>query len=295
MVNEKRAGELVVCVGAQKAATSTLHALLKNHPQVAVPKIKETGFFFRDAMYSKGFDWYLNEFFQIGDSSMLFEADPNYMCFPVCLDRLKQCDRVTNIVVMLRDPVARMVSSFMMMQRYELERLSFEEAINAESKRIHQGLMERETFNYIERSTYAPQIRNVLDRFAREQVLFIKFEDFVRDQEKEFMKVQAWLGLEVKQVTEQRENESFSVKSGVVNRLIRSPELKWLRSLAFKIFGRGTSELVRDNLEKLNRNSGSQQPPNISPQMRSELNAMFYNDIKETERLTGLNLTDWCK
>ena len=295
MQNEKRLGELVVCVGAQKAATSSLHSLLMKHPQVAVPKIKETGFFFRDDMYAMGVDWYLSEFFQSASAQILFEADPNYMCFPICLDRLKKCGQVKRIIVMLRDPVARMISSYMMMQRYELEKLSFEEAIRVESKRILQGPMERETFNYGERSTYAPQIRNVLDRFSRENVLFIKFEDFVKDQQKEFEKVQTWLGLEIKHIPTQKENESFSVKSRLVNRLIRSQEFKWFRSLAFKMFGKAVTESIKNYITRLNRNAKAQRRPYISVKMRSELNTMFYDDIKETEYLTGLDLSDWCK
>ena len=285
--------DIVVCVGAQKAATSSLHSLMAQHSQVSVTNIKETGFFFRDELYLKGFDWYLKSYFSdaVG-KKVLFEADPNYMCFPVCLDRLRECGAVSKVIVMLRNPVERLISSYMMMQRYELEDLSFEDAIRTESQRIKKGVMERETFNYIERSMYAKQIEAIFKRFSKEQVLFILFEDFVKNQEKEFSRVQSWLGLSIENCEVKKENASFSIKSRMLNRILLAKDFRWLRVSASKLLGNKAAD-VKALVKKLNQQKKPQTRPTNSKDFEAQLYAMFQDDIMETERLTGLDLSGW--
>lgn len=288
--------ELVVCLGAQKAATSTLHSLMAKHSQVAVTNIKETGFFFRDELYEKGYGWYRDEFFEDKEEvKLFFEADPNYMCFPTCIDRLKQCGDVSKVIVMLRNPIDRLISSYMMMQRYELEHLSLEEAIHLEPERIKKGVMERETFNYVERSLYARQIKDVFDRFSKDQVYFIVFEDFVKNQTEEFRELQEWLGLDVENFEPKRENASFAIKSSLLNKLILSQSFKWVRSVALKLLGNNMAYSVRNWVKRLNSTNHKQVSPELSEGFKRELHALFYQDILETEKLTGLNLSAWIK
>ena len=52
-----------LCVGAQKAGTSTLHDILIQHPDVFLPATKETCFFRDDDKYAAGLEYYEKEFF----------------------------------------------------------------------------------------------------------------------------------------------------------------------------------------------------------------------------------------
>jgi len=53
-----------LCVGAQKAGTTTLYEILKQHPDIFLPKkIKETKFFVFEEKYQKGKAWYESAFF----------------------------------------------------------------------------------------------------------------------------------------------------------------------------------------------------------------------------------------
>ena len=49
-----------LCVGAQKAGTTTLHRLLGYHPRLYLPYQKEIHFF--SLHYAKGLDWYGKHF-----------------------------------------------------------------------------------------------------------------------------------------------------------------------------------------------------------------------------------------
>ena len=47
-----------ICLGAQKAGTTTLHDILRQHPQIFLPYNKEAPFFCEDEAYSKGMEWW---------------------------------------------------------------------------------------------------------------------------------------------------------------------------------------------------------------------------------------------
>ena len=52
-----------VCVGFPKCATTTLDAILRQHPEIALPCHKETLFFERNDLYDKGLEWYEKRYF----------------------------------------------------------------------------------------------------------------------------------------------------------------------------------------------------------------------------------------
>ena len=41
-------------IGAQKSGTTTVHNLLSPHPEISLPKIKETHYFSNEFLYKKG-------------------------------------------------------------------------------------------------------------------------------------------------------------------------------------------------------------------------------------------------
>ena len=51
-----------VIVGAMRAGTTTLHALLAEHPQITMSRDKETDFFIAEKNYSRGLCWYEAQF-----------------------------------------------------------------------------------------------------------------------------------------------------------------------------------------------------------------------------------------
>ena len=51
-----------VIVGAMRAGTTTLHALLADHPQISMSRDKETDFFIAERNHSRGLGWYEAQF-----------------------------------------------------------------------------------------------------------------------------------------------------------------------------------------------------------------------------------------
>lgn len=150
----------MVCVGAVKAATTSLHTLFSKHFQVCVSDQKEIGFFFNDELYANGYDWYLNRYFpkKDNDRRFLFEADPNYMYVDRCMGRIAQCNPSAKIIVMLLHLVDRAYSQYSMIKKWGFETLSFGGVCAVEHTRISESEWNCGHYGYLDRSRYSKQI-----------------------------------------------------------------------------------------------------------------------------------------
>lgn len=170
-------------VGAQKSATTSLHHYLTLHPEIFLPQIKETKFFVDEQRYAQGIGHYLDHFTGVGDQQRLGEIDPDYMYFSEAVSRIRHhfADAPPKIVFLLRDPVKRAFSHYLMTYRRGFEPLSFEQAIEAESARLQRGgFFERMHYSYLDRGFYARQIDCYLDAFGPEQIQVLFTENLNR-------------------------------------------------------------------------------------------------------------------
>ena len=171
-------------VGAQKSATTSLHQYLSGHPDIFLPPQKETHFFIEDARYELGIDHYEREYFSgwSGERS-IGEIDPDYMYFQETLPRmLRHFDPPTlSFIFILRNPVERAFSHYLMTYRRGLEPLSFEEAIEREPERVGTDFHSREHYSYVGRGFYHRQITRYLDHVDRDRILVLLTDDLKRD------------------------------------------------------------------------------------------------------------------
>lgn len=111
-------------IGAQKAGTTWLSAMLAQHPEIGVAIRKEVHFFDHPEFFSRGIDWYSKQF-PTGDFPLLGEFTPNYfwtfgsggetghggMALPQNI--LESLDHeALKLVCLLRNPVDRAVSAY---------------------------------------------------------------------------------------------------------------------------------------------------------------------------------------
>jgi len=76
-------------VGAQKSATTSLHFYLAGHPDIFLPKEKESKFFVNDERYILGIKYYENNYFcDWNGQKIVGEVDPDYMYFEVAVERI---------------------------------------------------------------------------------------------------------------------------------------------------------------------------------------------------------------
>ncbi len=166
------------CVGTQKAGTSTLFNILRQHPQIYLPEQKETHFFYSDHNYSSGLNWYHSNFYSdVTKEKIIGDFTPEYMFWENVPKRIHDSlGTDLKFLFVLRHPVDRAYSHYLMTQRRGLEKYDFQDAILLEPKRIAKGLFERNTYSYLSRSQYFQQIENFTKYFPRDCFHFIIFE-----------------------------------------------------------------------------------------------------------------------
>jgi hypothetical protein len=181
-------------LGAQKAGTTTLYDNLVRHPQVLPCDIKEVHYF--DVNYFRGPNWYRSHFplkSKMRPGMITGEGSPYYLFHPAVHERVKDSCPDCKFLVVLRDPVTRAFSHYQHEVRKGREPLTFEQAIEAEPKRLagqreivagdpagHS--FEFQHFSYLGRGCYADQLERWFSVFPREQFLIL----FSGDLESEF-------------------------------------------------------------------------------------------------------------
>lgn len=195
-----------IILGAQKAGTTSLFSYLGLHPDVVLPESKEVHFF--DNKFDRGMSWYRSQF-PAGQSAggITGEASPYYLFHPLAPLRVARECPDARLIVLLRDPVERAYSHFMMERRVGNEPLgSFGEALAAEAERL-EGQAERimrgectfnfnhQIFSYASRGLYFQQLTRWLQWIPAERMLILKSEDFFRNPSETLLKVHTFLGL----------------------------------------------------------------------------------------------------
>lgn len=169
-------------IGAMKGGTTALHYHLRAQPRIFLPVEKEAPFFSDDALYGRGPDWYLKEYFSSARPGQLIgTVSPQYMTDPRVPKRMHAAFPETKLVALLRDPMARARSHYRMMVRAFNERRPFAEAADG---------------HYAAAGEYGRILSGFLSRYPRERLLVLFSRDFASDPGAVIGRVTAFLGIE---------------------------------------------------------------------------------------------------
>lgn len=182
-------------IGAQKGGSTSLYSLLAQHPQIRPARTKEVHYF--SHKYGRGADWYRSQFpLRLGKSFITGEATPLYLFHADVPARVAQLLPDVKMIALLRDPVKRAYSHHQHQIRLGHERLSFEDALEAEPRRIGMDEVSYAQFSYLARGRYAEQLDNWFRHFPRESMLLLTAEEFFADPIRTGRTVQQWLGVD---------------------------------------------------------------------------------------------------
>jgi len=290
-----------ICPGAQKSATTTLHDVLVQHPEVFLPDCKETHFFDRDDRYERGLDWYDSRFYgDVGGASVVGDITPRYMYYRFVPERLAEdLGSDLRLLFMLRNPVDRAYSQYWMHRSNANESMSFQGAVDVELRRRRQlkpsriAELERrgEIRGYVGRGFYARQIERFLEYFPRDQMKIVLFSEFVSDIPKAIEEILAFLGLGLHDSI-QYDLESNSAQRARFRRIERWLRNRTVRRAAERLLPLdAVRRFVRRTLESWNR-TPLEKPP-LSPSTRRRLIDVYADDITQFEQITGRKLADW--
>ena len=117
----------VIYIGPDKAGSSWLYETFKSHHEIALPRSKELFFF--DRFYRRGTEWYLRQFQRSETTQMLLDISHDYMFDSRAPQRIRDFDEGAHLIVGLRDPIDRAVSSHAFMLSQGRLRSSFQHAV----------------------------------------------------------------------------------------------------------------------------------------------------------------------
>ncbi|HYO46620.1 MAG TPA: sulfotransferase domain-containing protein [Gemmatimonadota bacterium] len=175
-------------IGAMRGGTTTLCRHLVTHSKIEAAFNKEVHYF--DKNFHRGLDWY-RAFFPLRSStpvdSITGEATPYYLFHPRCPRHAAKMLRDIRLIAVLRDPVERAFSHFQWATERGREKLSFEEALEAEEDRLsgeHERLsadarytsFAHQFYSYKARGLYADQLERWFAEFDRRSIMVLKSE-----------------------------------------------------------------------------------------------------------------------
>jgi hypothetical protein len=190
-----------LCLGAQKAGTTTLWHILNQHPDIYLPdNPRETKFFTHERFYARGISYYeLFHFANWNGQKAVGEKTPEYLFHKGVPERInKTLGADIKFIVSLRSPSQRAFSQFRHNYQGQCENLDFNQALYEEERRVSQSESHLALYGYLARGYYYEQIIRYLNVFPRERFLFLVFEkDILGNQEITAKKIFNLLEVEV--------------------------------------------------------------------------------------------------
>ena len=152
-----------LCVGVEKAGTTSLYDLLGQHPGVGLSCNKETHFF--NSHWDEGLEWYRGKFSHLAVSQQtplaIGEITPAYHRFPEVIPRIQQTlGNDIKIVFTLREPCRRAFSHYV----HDI----------ANTLTIQNDFLFK---TYLKTTPYATVVENYMNAFGKDNCLVLVFEE----------------------------------------------------------------------------------------------------------------------
>jgi hypothetical protein len=185
-------------VGHGKSGTTALYEMLRRHPQIYMPDVKEP-WFFATELHSRtpprpgGTPQSLEEYLPLFEAARaeqrVGEASALYLWSHTAAARIAEVQPAARIIAILREPASFLRSLHLQfVQNYVETETDFRKAISLEQSRREGKDISRysywpQTLLYSEHVRYTEQLRRYYAAFPREQILVLIYDDFRADNE----------------------------------------------------------------------------------------------------------------
>lgn len=225
-----------VIAGAAKAGSSSLYAVLREEPHIAMTLVKEPAFFTNDAIYEKGPEHYRSFFPRNVKGKVTGECTVELMVHETGLRRLKAANPEVKLVFLLKNPATRAISHLYHRQRYD-------DVFNVD-------ILDESAF-HINYSLYGKHLQKVLSEFDRSQVAVFFLEEALSEPEVFFEQLALFLDVDISASAFPHMNQGGEPRSKLLQKL----DTRLVRSGVANYFPNGIRQKLsslRDRLRSIN-------------------------------------------
>lgn len=300
-------------VGAARCGTTSLYNYLQQHPQVYMSPIKEPHFFSTDFKieemdpvylknkiidFEKYFsykplkklhithitkeEYYYKLFEDVKNEKAIGEASTGYLYSKVAAKNIKEKIPHAKIIIILRDPIERAFSHYLMDLNAGLISGDFIEEVLKDYNRVPKGW--GITHLYIDLGLYYKQVKRYLDIFPKENIKIIIFEEMKANFQKIFQEICKFLEIDIINLNVNKKyNVSRLPKYPKLNKILKRT---YINNLVSKILPVTFKTYIKRFLYKKNIRP-------LSLEEKKFLIKYFYRDIKMLENLIQRDLSIW--
>ncbi len=265
-----------------KSGTTSLFEYIAQHPEICPAKDKEPEFFVRKEKLEKGMGYY--EKLWSWDSSIhkyALEASTSYTkvpVFPNAAENMKQTARNFKFIYIVRDPISRIISQL-------------GHTAMIENTIINAKISEKVLKNSIHYSSYTAQINEYAERFGKESILLLQFEDFILDPIAISNRVSNFLNISNNfqyQYLEPK-NEKYNVMLSSKFKLL----LKFRHYVPEPIKNKIKKFLVGNKIFRRYVNKNIKQSSVLDDELKEKIKNDLLTDINELKHNYNLDTTKW--
>jgi Sulfotransferase family len=277
-------------IGACRAGTSALFAVLYRHPQVFMPYVKEPHFFLTSEERIETLDremrhdlsrWkftpsvpdpfqYMRLFCRAQTYQVAGESSTGYLASSSAAQRIHASLPQAKIVAILREPVERAHAHYWFKVLWDFDRSpTFEELLAAEAASGRQ--LPLDCFNH---GRYHAHLSRYYDLFPEDQLRVYLYEEWRDSPQEMLLDLCGFLGIDAELLLPvQTKNVTYA------------PRSRWLRRCVLSRRFPG--------LEQLDRRYNLVRPPPIREETRQQLLGRYRPDIEQLQALIGRDLSHW--
>ena len=281
-------------VGAPKAGTTSLYHYLNEHSEIEMSSQKEPDFFSDQSLQKKKLYYDKNRIDTLEKYNSLFEREDvilrgdssvSYLFYEDVPHKIITYNPDAKIIIMLRNPIDRAFSHYLMDYSLGLISESFETIIQKQSKHKNANLFYQQ---YIQVSEYSKQIKRYLEVFSKENIHFIDYEDFKNDSSDVVNSVFLFLG--VNDDFQPYLKKKYNTYTAPKNSLIRYVySFVACRKMVANILSKNLSKTIRNLLFR------SDKKPQLTELTRNFLIKHFESDVRELSELLNKDFTKWIR
>jgi len=265
-------------IGPPRTGTTWLYDVLQTSTSLPTPT-KETRFF--DVHFDRGLKWYLHHFRPNRKDFVVGEIAPTYFASPEACGRILSVVPHAKLVIILRNPLQRLVSLYRLKRAYGLIGSTLEEALDRDPELMGSSL-------------YATHLKMWRACFRPEQLSINFFEDLTMDPQGFIDRICSFIGAPRFSLSDKERQQVFSTNKMTEPRVYGAT--RFALAVADWCKARKLDNLVHHvkNSRAFNLLIGGGAPfSHIPPETLKKVHEKLLPEIEELECMLGRNLSVW--